>query len=127
MTEMTDLPAVLDWMAERWPERCERGTVTDAWLHELPGSAFRVLLDGEWQDALVGRVEHPCRVEYLIRELIAERGWAWSLYGRDSLGDFRAIVSVRGSGKDSWRVGGIEHARTPLLALANAFREALDE
>ena len=108
MTDLHSLPEALAYLSEIAPERCE------------PTEQFYVVTLGE--DAPVAIFPHDAdaadiaRLEYLVRELIEEKGGTW---GRDYEKARPVVwVSLR-------RHAEADDDGSTLLALANALRRAL--
>ena len=117
MPELANLQQVLEWLSKIAPERCYiplGGCGTGQYCTVFANG--RELVMG-FEDGSYSTFDHAA-AEYLIRELVEEKGWRWSL----------------NKSFESWSAGiyysnpyGALHcdAPTPLLALANAFRRAL--
>lgn len=128
MPEMTTLPEVLTFLAERWPERCQMWNDTLA----------HITLGGDWSATYVTTSPRAeAATEYLIREIIAEQRtpttyWRLTLRMRNQPGDgWDAHIDVMEL-EDNYQqyVIAARHtakAPTPLLALANALRGAVVE
>jgi hypothetical protein len=119
---------VLEWLATVEPERCQY----DEGKLELPfddvvSPCHALRLKEEFVPIFFGAEDLPsssAAVEYVIREAIEARGWLWSI-DRQHDGTFAASVSLynRNSEDD---ILGVYVKPSPLLALANAYREAVE-
>ena len=117
MTDLHDLPSVLAWLAKTAPERCEylRGNRGE-WQLTFADGGHYVFEAGE-EGVFV-----TAAAEYLVRELIEEAGWNWSL-SRQGQKCTAVLVKTLLHGPRSW-VELKAEAPTPLLALTNALRRA---
>ena len=120
MTDLSTLPEVLSYLHEIAPERCGpafKHPERDYCLVYASGMPYYIP-DPTSPNSPIAEAA----AEYLVRELIEEAGWNWSL-SRQGQKCTAILVKTLLHGPRSWMEFKAE-APTPLLALTNALRRA---
>jgi hypothetical protein len=125
MKPMTTLADVLEWLASVEPERCWVNGLTSGEADGPPEYYTVYLGDDSGFDIFLDMLVllDVAAAEYALRESIEAKGWLWSI-DREFNGSFAASVSLHNPHQEN-KMLGVYVRDTPLLALANAYREAV--